>query len=453
MRFLRALALALPILFVSSTALANGRYPLAGQVVEDPDNPKHLVVRATYGLLITNDFGKSWGWVCEPAVNILNSEDPMMGIAHGGNILASVFKGLSVAKDNGCDFALYPPLKNKYVVDLAIDKLNPANGVLVISNSVSDTKFLSQLWQTSDGANTWTQAGVDLPDDFVGITVDSAPSDPNTIYVSGRFGPPDFQGALEKSTDRGATWQKLPIPTSNNQNLPYVGAIDPTTADRVYVRLNADASDTLVVSDDGGLTWSQKFKAKGALLGLALSPDGSEIAFGGDKDGIYLASTTDLTPKKVSKVGARCLTWTAQGLYACGDEFVDGFEVGISKDEGKTFTPLFHLQTLCDVLSCPADSTTGKLCPSLLGATETSIMSNCGTQPTGAGAGDGVGGANPASTSGTGAGGDPSTSGGCGCATRGDSSNVTGALAIAAAISLMLGRRRKLALCTPRGGS
>ncbi|HVY48974.1 MAG TPA: hypothetical protein VHB21_23955, partial [Minicystis sp.] len=346
--WLLAAAAASAPLLAAAPALANGRYPLAGQIAVDPDDPKHLVVRATYGVIVTRDGGKTWGWVCEPSIGYNGSEDPMLGVAHGGNLLAAIFAGLSVSKDGGCDFSLYPPLKKKYVVDLAIDKVAPADGVLIVSNSAGANLFLTQLWETSDGGDGWAQAGVDLPSDFIGLTVDSAPSDPATVYVSGRFGPPDYAGALEKTTDRGASWQKLPIPNSDNLNLPYVGAVDPHDPGVVYVRLDADAKDTLVVTRDGGQTYTQAFQLASDLLGFALSPDGTKVAVsskasgGQGESGVWVADTTTLAFQKKSKVGATCLTWTAEGLYACADDPVDGFEVGLSHDEGASFTPLFH---------------------------------------------------------------------------------------------------------------
>src|ERR1043165_653483 len=126
MRLLRVLAVGASLAVVSSNALANGRYPIAGQIVEDPDDPNHLVVRATYGVLVTHDRGASWGWICEPSIGFVSVEDPMMGIARGGTLFAAIFEGLSVSTDGGCDFSFYAPLKKKYVVDLAIDKVDPS---------------------------------------------------------------------------------------------------------------------------------------------------------------------------------------------------------------------------------------------------------------------------------------------------------------------------------------
>src|SRR5258706_6849694 len=70
------------------TAQANGRYPLANQLVVDPGAPDHLVARTTFGLLSSHDTGKSWTWICEDALGALdNSEDPAIAVTADGSIL------------------------------------------------------------------------------------------------------------------------------------------------------------------------------------------------------------------------------------------------------------------------------------------------------------------------------------------------------------------------------
>ncbi len=233
--------------------------------------------------------------------------------------------------------------------------------------------FLTEMWETKDNAATWTVAGVDMPADFLGLTLDAAPSDPNRVYVSGRYGKPEYYGALQRTDDRGKTWQKLLIPGSNDLALPYISAIDPQNPDIVYVRLDSNKTDQLVVTKDGGATWTSIFTSTGNLLGFAISPDGSTIAVGGDTDGLWTAPSSTLAFTKVSEVSTRCLTWTTAGLYACADEFVDGFAVGVSANQGKTFTPVMHLQELCGPLACGATTNNGSMCPDAWGATKLSI--------------------------------------------------------------------------------
>src|SRR6185295_756931 len=102
--------------------------------------------------------------------------------------------------------------------------------------------------------------------------------------------------------------------------------------------------DHLLVSRDAGETWDTVFSLDGDLFGFALSPDGSRIAIGGPDRGVYLAHTSDLDfqPVPAPVRGLRCLRWTDQGLLACGQESLDGWTVGLSRDEGQSFEPLWH---------------------------------------------------------------------------------------------------------------
>ena len=82
--------------------------------------------------------------------------------------------------------------------------------------------------------------------------------------------------------------------------------------------------------------------------------------------GVYLASATELDfqPVPTPVRGLRCLRWTADGLLACGQEMLDGWTVGITRDEGQSFAALWHQKDLAP-LSCAPASRTGTACPSL----------------------------------------------------------------------------------------
>ncbi|HVY46680.1 MAG TPA: hypothetical protein VHB21_12415 [Minicystis sp.] len=376
----RAIGLAAAIAVLATTAAtrANGRFPAAGEIALDPADPGTILVRATYGLLLTRDRGERWSWICEDAVGFGGSEDPMLSFTADGSILAGTFEGLAVSHDVGCDWVFYGKgLARRYVIDLAVDKNDPLNGVLLASANpgVGPAGSGPELWQTSDAGATWTQAGVGLPQSFLGLTVEIAPSNPNRVYVSGVLGPPaapSRQGTIERSDDRGATWQTLPIPASDDQSPPYVAAVDPSNPDVLYVRLDGTPTDRLVVSKDGGATWTQVFQTKtpvmgdtSDLLGFALSPDGSMVALGGPKDGLWTAPSSTLAFSKVSTISALCLNWSDKGLYGCADEYADGFTAGISKDDGKTWTPILHLAGLCGPLACGSDSGVAQRCTDL----------------------------------------------------------------------------------------
>jgi photosystem II stability/assembly factor-like uncharacterized protein len=364
--------LVLAALAIPTPALANGRYPAAGQIVVAPTDADHLVVRATYGILSSRDAGKSWGWICESAVGYGGIEDPMMGITADGTLLAGIFNGLSVSRDSGCSWAFAGgDLTKRYVTDLSVEKADPSRSVLIVSNGIGPSEFLTQLWESPDNGVTWTQAGVDLPSAFLGLTVDVAPSDPQRVYVSGRYGPADqYLGAIQRSSNRGASWESLPVPGSDDTHLPYLSAVDPKDPDTLYVRLDGDPVDVLLVSTNGGDTWTTAFESTGNLFGFALSPDGATVFVGGTKDGLWRAPTSTLAFEKASEVNVRCLTATDTHLYACGDEFNDGFTIGVSTTQGATWTPLMHLASPCGPLQCGEQTAVHEQCENAWGATQ-----------------------------------------------------------------------------------
>jgi photosystem II stability/assembly factor-like uncharacterized protein len=405
----RMLGLLVPALVaLPATASANGRFPAAGLIAVDPVDPTRLLVRTTYGLLSTRDSGGEWSWICEGAMGFSTNEDPMVGILSDGTLIAGMFRGLVRSTDGGCGWGFEGGgLDKRYVVDLSVDRADPSRAVLVLSDQLDTGKYLTQLWETGDDGRTWAQAGVALPDDFSALTVDAAPSDPSRVYVSGRFGA-ENAGAVARSPDRGLTWERLEVPGSGAQRLPYLSAIDPLDPDTLYVRLDGDAG-ALLVSRDGGESFTPVFQAQGQLLGFALSPDGSTVAIGGRADGLWRAPSSTFDFEKVSDVGVQCLTWMGAGLFACGDEATDGFTGALSLDEGESFTPILHLDTLCGPLACAPETEVGSLCEALWPGMKRYLEPKpCGGEGGGAAAASSGAGAEGATA------GAPSD-GGCGC--------------------------------------
>src|SRR4051812_26416794 len=52
---LAALGTGLGVLLLATAAAANGAFPAVSQLVSDPADPDHLVLRSTFGLLVTRD--------------------------------------------------------------------------------------------------------------------------------------------------------------------------------------------------------------------------------------------------------------------------------------------------------------------------------------------------------------------------------------------------------------
>lgn len=325
--------------------------------MSDFTNPAHLVLRSTYGVLESLDGGATWSWICESSVGYGLQYDPAIGVIAGGTIIAALPNGLSSTRDFGCGWQLASgPLSMEAVVDVAVYPPDPRRAVAITSTPLTG-RYHTFVAETADGGQSWSQAGTALPDDLVALTVEVAPSRPSRVYVSGlvaRTG----ESVLERSDDRGLTWTRIPVSWPSRPSA-FISAIDPRDPDRLYVRLN---DNRLVMSRDGGTSWVEAYAGMGSLQGFALSTDGSTIAVGGPRDGIWTAPTRTMRFEKVSAVGAGCLMWNRTGLYACAAEVVDGFTVGLSQDGGRSFQPLYRLSSLCP-LQCPAGTTTQGRCP------------------------------------------------------------------------------------------
>jgi MYXO-CTERM domain-containing protein len=430
-------ACALSVLFVTSPAAANGRFPAAGQLVVDPGDPSHIVVRTTYGILTTRDAGASWDWICEQAVQWAGQYDPTLAITKDGTVIAGVYDHLGVSHGDTCSWSHAGGFDQKNVVDVSTEKKSPAASVALTSSALGANMFVTQYWSSPDNAASWTQAGVDLPSDFQALTIDVAPSNVKRVYVSGLYGVV-ASGAIERSANGGASFDRVDIPGSDVDHAPYIAAIDPDDDQRLYVRLSGSPG-RLLESTDGGGTWTEIFKGAGLLKGFALSPDGKKLVVGGESDGVWRAPTSTMKFEKVSSVGVQCLTWSAVGIYACAGEFKDGFTLGFSSDEGATFTSIMHLACLRGPLACGASTEVGKTCPGAWPTTVELIDQTSCMQGVGGAGGAGGSTTNPATGAGSGGG---SSGGGCGCHT-GASDEAPWGMLVAGLSILGLRRRRR----------
>lgn len=423
-----------------SPAAAHGRFPLAGQIVVDPSDPMRIFVRTTYGILVTEDGSNTWSWICPEAPGVdADSEDPAIAVGSDGSLLVGTFNGLSRAPDV-CAFAPAPGAPtDAFFVDIQV---GTAPNILraVSSNGVASDTFEVAVWgSTDDGAN-WAQLGVAPPSDVLALTLASAPSDDDRLYLSGRGGTVgNYEAVIMRSDDAGATWQRFVVPGGDAETLPYIGAVDPVDPDIFYVGLVRIQDQEVVyfglhVTQDGGQTFTEVFTRTSSMPGFALSPDGSKVAIGGAEEGLWLADASTLQFAKANETVVRCLTWTDAGIYACTDQFVDGFNLGLSTDEGATFTPLSELSSPCGPPTCDASTPVGAICPAEwqverleLGAT------TCGDG--GAGGGGGTGGSTPTP---------PEDEGGCGCHVPGAPSGAppSWALALVALVGLRRLSRR-----------
>jgi hypothetical protein len=345
-----AVAAAVAGLSLPFDAFANGRFPRSERLLEDPSNPAHLLLAATYGILTTSDHGANWYLLCDAAFSGDDnySGDPILDLVGGEadgagpiSALVDVQAGLR-RSDDLCTWSLVlgsdAGLANQNFNDFAVDRAHRDTIVAVVTQAEDGATSIT-LRQSDDGGLTWRAMGTRLPLAVI-TTIDLDPSDSNRIFASGMVSAEGgLVGAFLKSVDHGATWSTTIIPNTDPYNVPYIAGVDTHDSNRIFVRTDAFASssptapevanDALLVTTDSGMSWTEVLRKNAKLLGFALSPDGSTVLIGyGDPvdsgysvdpsvTGIYQASATGLSFVQVFSGSVTCLTWTQQAVYAC----------------------------------------------------------------------------------------------------------------------------------------
>ncbi len=356
-----------------SRAMANGRFPSAGQLVVDPADAAHIVVRTTFGLLQTFDAGATWSWICEEALSPEGFQDPEIIVTTGGRIAVGLADGLAVGERDGCQWTRASGLENVAVIDL-VESRAGSGGAYAAAVVQVNGAFNGLVAGSSDGVS-WTPKGALLPDLYP-LTIEMAPSRAERLYLGADDGNLE-NGLIAVSDDGGMVWTIRPAPAGVDG--VYVSAVDPDEADRVYVR-SFSPRRSLYVSEDGANTWTLIDDSPVPMTGFALSPDGQQIAVGGSAGLEILtrsaaAGGSTFAVAMTNPLPVSCLTWTMDGLFACADEASVGFSIGVSKDGAQTFSPLLHLADL-RLLSCDSRSSAAT-CSTVWCATATTIGASC----------------------------------------------------------------------------
>jgi hypothetical protein len=357
-------------------------------------------------------------------IGYAGDRDPALSIFQDGSIAAGFTRDLRVSREGGCSWsAPFSNAAKENLIDATGDPSDPTNA-LFLSRSL-DATHLVHVFVANQTASALVPLDGALGDDVSPLTLEVAPSLPSRIYVTGLN--LDLTTTLLRSDDRGQNWRRLAIHPDETL-AAYIAAVDPTNPDRLYLRLDGDVTDILLVSDDGGQTFAEAFSIDADMLGFAISPDGGTIALGGPAAGVFVADSASLAfvQSPATLANLSCLKWTDAGLFACARESTDGFTLASSTDAGQSFTPLFHLGDL-KPLSCDAKSAVGSRCPFFWPTVAQSLGIDTRTP-----GGPSV---EPTSSS--------SPSGGCGCALPPARRWHSGAIATLALLGAAMLRRRQ----------
>jgi len=364
--------LTLGLLTVAPAAGAHGAFPAVRQLVADPSDANRLWARAAHGVLTSDDQGATWRWLCTAAAGYGGTEEPTLALTGNGTALMAAFHGLLASSDHGCGWALPDALLVGSAPGVAVDAKNADRVLVLISGGAGGGAFESSLWQSLDAGATWKalSPSLDTSTLFTGVGLSS--SDASRLYLTGSKG---GKSVVVRSDDAGKTWQApLELATAGTAQ---VAAVHPTNPDVVYLRVGgwgtSGSEGAVLHSGDGAKSFSEVLRKSAPLMGLTLSPDGAKLfaAYGNPRGGVkldeaalglYSATTADHAFTRVHDTPVACATFVAGELWACTSQFDDGFEIGRSSDDGKTFAPVMELAALDGPLECAPSSTVGTTC-------------------------------------------------------------------------------------------
>jgi len=353
--------------FVAPGARANGRFPQSSQIAFHPRDMRVITARTTFGLLVTHDAGVTWSWVCEEALDFRPTEDPPIARMGDGSTLIALFAGLHRGTPDDCDFVEPDAtLGSSIVIDNCVDPSNVDRAYVLTSSGGRE----NQPWRTDDDGATWTPVGDPFESAILFETIEVAPSDPQRLYLTGAIPPTSTLPRMPfvfRSTNGGLAWERYAFPleittTQRDKNI-FISAIDPDDPDRIFVRVSGDPDDRLVISDDGGQSFREVLRMP-VMRGFARSDDGATVYAGGDARGLWRSLDRGETFAPVTGGIARvnCLAVRGDELWACGNDFVDGFTLGRSTDGGANFEPVLRFKFIAGVPECAADSPVTMLC-------------------------------------------------------------------------------------------
>lgn len=350
---LRAAVLALVALLAGSEAMGNGRFPAASFLVLGPGaDARLMILRTTFGLVVSDDFGVSWHWSCEDAYGASGMYDPPVAIGGDGTFVAGIPDGIMVSPTR-CAWARPTGDPRVQIMDFAADAtghtLAAAMGPFTADNGLS---------VSNDDGHTW-RAGATRPSFFI-ETVEVAPSDPMRMYISGYA-----IGAVTlilRSDDGGTSMREVTRDLAGGVDA-FIAGVDPTHPDVVYVRSNRELGTYLLKSTDGGAHLTRIFATNRRMLGFALSEDGQTVWAGSEDrtEGIFRSVRGGPFERVGPSLNLSCLRYHAGVLFACASEEIDGFSLGYSTDGGEHFSPVMSLRDV-QAPACPRGTPVADTC-------------------------------------------------------------------------------------------
>lgn len=392
---------------VCGSARADGAFPASLSILVPVDRPHETTLATNFGLISSNDDCKTWTWICETDVTS-GGFLYQVGPAPQDRLFALTGAGSLVYSDNrACGWSVASgAVAEGSVSDVFPDPTDAQHVVAIVSpNGVGNQKTYTLVESHDEGA-TFAVKFTAAPSDII-TGVEIARSDPSTIYLTGYTGP-NATPELLRSTDGGAGWQTTDLGAGLGASDASLIAVDPTIATRVFLRITTQAGEELAVFDAGTAARAPVSLPGGNLTAFARTLAGRILVAGAINKEAFLYRSIDAGMTFARVAGAphlRALAERAGVLWGAADDFIDGFALATSMDDGDTWQRVMRYDQVSGINACVrASCRTGCLAEAALPIWPAAI---CG--PGGGDASSGIGEHDASATT------PPRARSGCGC--------------------------------------
>jgi hypothetical protein len=377
------------VCFSTTLPRANGAFPESFQLILPSDRGSQILLATNFGMIISDDAGATWNWTCEEKQTSMATLYAISAPPLNRFFALSSFVGLAYSDDQSCSWtisggALETPLASDYFPD----PTNPMR-VLAIAAPV-DGSTPPQVFPSADGGKTFTGAIYTAPAGASLTGIEIAKSDPQTIYVA--MATTGTHPMLVRSIDGGTTWTSTSVESVAGPNLFRIIAVDPADPMTVTLRVIAAETESVVISHDGGQTFTKALTLSGGQLtayaklasgtilvagavidqavgfrstdagktfvhwtpltlgpnGVPINPDAAAMTASNDDAGAHAAPAAEVTgvPHLLA------LTERDGKLFGAAKNYSDNWAIGVSTDEGMTFAPVMQYSDVTSIRSC-----------------------------------------------------------------------------------------------------
>jgi len=339
----------------AAAARADGAFPNSQNIMAPAALPHEILLGTNFGLVMSFDDGRTWTWTCEQPLNSFATLY-QVGAPPANRLLAVSPQGVIRSSDVGCSWAAATGVTSTAALDVFADP-NDANRVLAVTTTSADGGALYEVLASSDGGASFKTAVYTAAagDHITGVEI--ARSAPQTIYATLTSGG-SFIPKLAQTTDGGAHCTLHDLSAALTPGAYSLGliAVDPTDAQKVYLRVGARTGEALAITTDGGASATLPLPlAGGALSAFTRMPSGSLIAAGilGTQNVAYRSTDGGSTFQMLPAVmPIRGLASRGTTLYAATDASAVDWAIATSSDEGMTWQPLMAYSDIQAIQTC-----------------------------------------------------------------------------------------------------